>query len=255
MLEGRILEIFKSKNVSYIETLPSTQSYALNLLSKNKPKEKTAILTYNQTQGKGQLGAQWLSEVGQNICISIILYPNFLKIQNQFQLSKVVALALANLVKSKIGDDVFIKWPNDIIINRKKIAGILINNSIQGNVLGNSVVGIGLNVNQKAFDQGLQNATSLWLESSKNFELEMIVIELIKRLSYYYDLLKKNKNTQINKEYKSLLFGLDHELSYTLSDSSKIIGKFVGVDLDGRMQLETNTGVKLFDIKEIKFDL
>src|SRR5690606_4392063 len=103
-----------------------------------------------QLKGRGQRGAVWLSEHGQNLTMSVVFKPTFLTPQDQFYLNVVVSLAVRAVLASYCSE-AFVKWLNDVLVHNKKVAGILIENQIKGNVLANSVAGIGLNVNQQSF--------------------------------------------------------------------------------------------------------
>ena len=130
------------------------------------PFKEGLVVTANfQTSGNGQRGKSWESSIGDNLLISIVIEPNILT-KNQFLLSKCVALALYDLL-TLYTDDVSIKWPNDILINDKKIAGILIQNKVKSDKISHSVIGIGLNINQMVFKDYLPKATSILSDSSK----------------------------------------------------------------------------------------
>jgi len=250
-----VFETLKRKNILYIRTLFSTQLYAQSLLSKIKPIEGSAILTYNQTDGRGQHGAVWVSEPEKNICVSFIYYPGFISIQRQFIISKAVALALRELVASCVDKPVYIKWPNDILVDHKKIAGILINNSIQGDKLVNTIIGIGLNVNQTNFPEVAKNATSLQLLMGQEFNLEDLVMNLQINIEKYYHQLIDKKDQEIDREYLQYLYGLNTPLSFSLEDGSKLEGSIIDVEDNGLLQIKTIEGIRSFSIKQIKFPL
>ena len=120
------------KHIIQLEKVPSTNDYALKLLSKSTPEEGTIISTNSQTMGKGLAGNGWESQAGKNLTISIILKPSFLNPSKQFYISKIIALAVHEFLSGQL-KNVRIKWPNDIYVNNDKIAGILIENSVIGN--------------------------------------------------------------------------------------------------------------------------
>src|SRR5687768_17275673 len=118
--------LFIGKNLLFLHEVESTNTYAMNLLRNVNPIEGTVVYTDHQTMGKGQRGAVWTSKTGQNITASIILKP-LLTQNNTFYLSKISALAVYDVLTDilPIGQyDIKIKWPNDILVNRRKIAGI-----------------------------------------------------------------------------------------------------------------------------------
>ena len=104
------------------DELDSTNSYAIELLSKNKPSEGTVISAWNQAKGRGQIGSSWESEAGKNLTISLILYPTFLPIKQQFLLNQAISLSIYDFISRFIKNGVSIKWPNDILLNGKKVA-------------------------------------------------------------------------------------------------------------------------------------
>lgn len=114
-----------------------------------------------QTAGKGQRGKSWESQAGKNIAMSIVLQPALTQLHPPFHLSALAALSCLEFVKSYTGDETTIKWPNDIYWRDRKAGGILIENVIRGNKWKWAVVGIGINVNQTAFEKFLVNAVSL----------------------------------------------------------------------------------------------
>ena len=142
------------------EMLPSTNQYAQELLSKSKPVEGTVISAQNQHAGRGQIGSSWEAAPGQNLTLSIILYPQFLAIQHQFQLNQSISLGVRDFIAKYVQKPVKIKWPNDIYVNEKKIGGILIQNTLSGSSIQSTIAGIGINVNQKHFESMLEMKTS-----------------------------------------------------------------------------------------------
>ena len=255
MLEENILKLFKSKKIIYFKTLDSTQSYASEIVSKNKPKEKTAILTFDQGNGIGQLGAKWYSEPSKNIALSLILFPDFVRLEDQFLLSQAAALAVRETIQNYVKSDVLIKWPNDILVNRKKIAGILINNSIQGTKITSCIIGIGINVNQTKFRSDLPFAVSIKSESNVENDLFEIVSELLENFDKYYNLLESGMKQMIKNRYLDFLYGYQEQLIYELQNGTMLTGEIIGVREDGRLRLRTNQGEKIYDIREIKFRL
>src|ERR1043165_9220886 len=148
--------LFIGQNKVFLPETHSTNSYAIELLKNVNAIEGTVVYTHKQTQGKGQRGNSWIAEPQRNTTLSLILRPVFLNSKNTFYLSKITALALHDLLTEilDVGQfDIKIKWPNDILVNSKKIAGVLIENSILNEHLQWSVIGIGINVNQDNFGE------------------------------------------------------------------------------------------------------
>src|ERR1035441_10550859 len=144
--------LFIGKNLITLDSVASTNNFAKDMLSNTRPVEGTAIMAKEQYAGRGQMGNAWETESGKNLTCSFILYPEFLEADKQFFLNMAVALAVKDFCEHVLHDEIKIKWPNDIYYHDKKLGGILIENSISGNKISSSVIGIGINVNQTAFD-------------------------------------------------------------------------------------------------------
>lgn len=230
----------------------STNDFALSLLSKSKPPEGTVVSTFDQTAGRGQVGSRWESQSGLNISLSIILYPDFLLAQNQFILNKAVSLAVADLVESHF-PHTKVKWPNDIYVNGKKIAGILIQNTLSGSRLRASVIGIGLNVNQIDFSDNASNATSFKTLSGKNHNLDELIALLCQCVEKRYLNLKAGKMVPLQAEYLNRLYQFGEVSNFERADGTVFQGKISGISPIGKLQISTQNEVEEFGLKEIKF--
>ena len=148
--------LFIGRNIIFLPQVNSTNSYAIEMLKNVNLAEGTLVHTAEQTEGRGQRGSVWKTEKTSNLTASLVLKPTFLDLKNQHYLYQISALAcydaLAELLDSS-QFDIKIKWPNDILVNKQKIAGILIENNISNTQLSWSVVGVGFNVNQTIFDR------------------------------------------------------------------------------------------------------
>ena len=138
---------FDGSSLVIIDKVDSTNNYAMGLIREGLTKHGAAYFAIEQTAGKGRRSKGWTAEKGKNIILSIVVAPDFLNIQNQFQLSVVAALGCYDLFKNYAGDNVYLKWPNDIFWNDRKAGGILIENVIKGKKWKWSIVGIGININ------------------------------------------------------------------------------------------------------------
>lgn len=249
--------LFVGQNLIHLDCIDSTNSYAIDLLNKQNLIEGTIIQTFNQTKGRGQRGNNWDSKPNENVALSLIMKPSFLNVREQFLLSKITALALTDLMSELLtpvnkADNIAIKWPNDIYMNDKKIAGILIENSLSGNAIKHSIIGIGININQHSFSQEY-NATSLKLNTGQNYNLNSIVIQLASHLEARYLQLKNNKLATINEAYLNLLYKKDTWANFKLANSLRIRGKIKGVSDIGKLLLEDLKGnLHSFNFQEIK---
>jgi BirA family biotin operon repressor/biotin-[acetyl-CoA-carboxylase] ligase len=175
--------LFIGHTILNFNELPSTNDY----LKENASffNEGTVVWTKNQTSGRGQQGNKWISEADKNLTFSILLLPHFLQVNKQFYLSMVTALAVTDFLK-KFDVEAQIKWPNDILVNKKKISGILIENTLKGNSINCSIVGVGININQTNFCA--PNSTSLLnvIKSNSAFNLEELLKAFITIFEKYY---------------------------------------------------------------------
>jgi BirA family biotin operon repressor/biotin-[acetyl-CoA-carboxylase] ligase len=258
--------LFIGKVYHRFDELPSTNDWAAQIIAsgkntdgfaaaKTKPPEGTVVRAANQTAGRGQLGSQWHSSAGKNLLLSIILYPPWLEVKAQFYLSMAVALALRDLAASFVEDsNVQVKWPNDLYLQDKKAAGILIQNTISGSNLQNSIIGIGLNVNQLEFSSDLPNASSLALMLGEDIDLEMVADKLFECVEQRYLQLKSGQRAAIKSAYESSLWriGAPHIFERSV-DNTSFEGTILGVTEAGLLLLQTSSGQESFELKTIRF--
>lgn len=231
------------------DMLSSTNVEAKTLLSKSKPVEGTVIIAHGQTGGKGQFGNTWAAAPGENLTFSIILYPKFIPANRQFLLSQAVALGIRDALQPYLPQPALIKWPNDIISSGKKICGVLIENSLQGNLLADSVVGIGINVNQMQFN-GLPGAASLQSLTGRQFDLNQVLHRVLSCMEGYYLQLLANREASVAEAYLQHLYLLNQPSTFIV-DAETVEGCIKGVDANGRLLVEHPTGTKAYGVKEI----
>ncbi|NLE34752.1 MAG: biotin--[acetyl-CoA-carboxylase] ligase [Bacteroidales bacterium] len=201
-------------DVRHFEKVSSTNSVAAGLLRETVPAEGSVITASYQESGRGQQGNIWESEPRKNLIMSVIIYPVMVRPADQFVISRMVSLAVHDLV-SLHTTEARIKWPNDIYAGNDKIAGILIENSIMGETLGTSIAGIGLNVNQTVFRSDAPNPVSLKQITGRDHDLEAITGELISFLDKRYKMVIRGDVSMLEEEYHALLFraGAWHKFS------------------------------------------
>ncbi|MEA3444523.1 MAG: biotin--[acetyl-CoA-carboxylase] ligase [Bacteroidota bacterium] len=235
-----------------LDKINSTNSYANQLSVDKKPISGTVILAQEQTEGKGQEGNKWESQVGKNLTFSILLFPDKLRADHQFILSKAISLGIIDYLKP-LTKDFSIKWPNDIYCNNRKIAGILIENSVMGSYLSESIVGIGLNVNQEYFSKEANNPVSLKALTNTEFVIVDELNKLLECLDIRYKELIDKKYDGINDSYLINLFRYNEIHEFT-SSGIKFSGKIVGVSVYGKLQIELADGtISLFGFKEVEY--
>lgn len=249
--------LFVGQNCIHLKSIDSTNSYASQLMGDIKPLEGTLIYTFDQQNGRGQRGNTWETEPNKNVASSFMLYPSFLQAGRQFLLNKITSLAVADLMAELIQtsdktSEIRIKWPNDIYVGTKKIAGILIENTLRENNIQSSIIGIGLNINQTKFNADI-NATSMSLITKKEFDLMQVLEKLSEFIEARYLQLKANKLESIDSAYLQHLYQLNEWHNYT-SENQLFEGKIIGISAIGKLQVQLKTNeINEFDLKEIKF--
>lgn len=235
------------------ESLPSTNLHAVELLATTEPEEGTVILAEYQSAGRGQMGTQWVSFPGLNLTLSVILRPGFLEVKDQFYLNKAISLAVFELVRQYLPDQVTIKWPNDVMIEGRKVGGILIQNGIQGKRWQWAVAGIGLNINQKEFPFELLHATSLCVETNLSFDLLKIRSTLFQLLDDFYRALREDHKA-LDLCYREALYRRNKETTFVLPSGEELYGSIQDVDSLGRLIIKDLKGQhRLFSLKEIAY--
>ena len=234
------------------ENLPSTNSYASNLLRSQGIQEGTIIYTNYQTAGRGQATNSWESEKNKNLLISLILYPRMIRPMEQFIISKTVSLGIWDFLNQHTVN-VSIKWPNDIYVKNDKIAGILIESSIIGEEMENLIAGIGLNLNQKNFKSEAPNPVSLCMITGKEYNIRESLTCLASYLDKRYEQLVNGKRYEIDNEYLNNLYRYDQWCEY--SDSGRVFeGRIVSVNSLGHLEIEDHSGkIYDYDHKEVTF--
>jgi len=234
---------FKKRAKYTFHSLDSTNNFAAKLLRDANPEEGTVILSEFQTSGRGQRGKNWEAESGKNLLLSVILRPTFLELEKNALLNKAVALSVFDTVKTFCETaQVHIKWPNDILVNGKKIAGILIENTLNNRTIEASIVGVGINVLQTDFLES--RATSLALESNRLIPVDVVCDSLLKHLEQRYQLLIDGDFKKLRTDYREHLFGLNktRRFSYRGSEIQAIIR---GVAPEGKLILECLDGEEI----------
>ena len=196
-------------------------------------KQGDIIVAESQTAGRGQRGHTWESGKGQNLTLSALA----------------VADTLASYtIKTKI------KWTNDIYVGDKKIAGILIEHKLQGNAIGRTIAGIGLNVNQTQFSADLPNPTSMATEQGIEFDRDEVLERLQERIMKRYGQLQNGERETLQSDYHTMLYRLDAPYRYALANGDTFIGTIRGVEPTGALKVEDENGkIGCYLFKEIEF--
>ncbi|NDV58914.1 biotin--[acetyl-CoA-carboxylase] ligase [Bacteroides sp. 519] len=235
----------------YVDETNSTNNYLQELLKKGPLPAFSSVIAGFQTAGKGQRGNHWISEKDKNLLCSIYVKPDFLEVSKQFYLSKIAALAIRHSLNMFV-DGITIKWPNDIYWKNKKICGILIENDIQGAEIKQSIIGVGLNINQESFDSSLPNPVSLFNITNHVFGIKDMLKDVIEHLQYYYDILKQRRN-EIDETYYSMLYRNDGYYPYRDAEGT-FSARIVEVLPEGFLVLEDEQGKRRqYAFKEVEY--
>lgn len=241
-----------------VEEISSTNDYFKSNSSNFKPlPEWTAIMAINQTAGRGQRGNSWLVEPGKNLTFSFLLRPDFLKLEAHFTLNMLISIGLLDWLE-ELGILAQIKWPNDILIQGKKVAGFLIENSSRAGKITQSIIGIGANINQTQFPPHLvERATSLARYRGRQWpELSELCLSLLKhlhrRISGYRT--QEFSNAELLTAYNKRLYRQGVWAPYHDPNTGDFEAKIEKVEADGQLLIGDRNGkMSKYRFKEIEF--
>ncbi len=240
--------------ITILDSVDSTNNYAMQQVHAGMAKHGMAWVAKEQLAGKGQRGKVWQAAPGQNIAMSLVLEPISLKLADQFCLSMAVALACRHFFNQYAGGNTFIKWPNDIYWNDRKAAGILIESVIGASNGGNwkwAVIGIGINLNQTAFDPTIPNPISLQAITGKTYDLVEMATELHENLLQAYDRLLQEPYEKLEQDYCRQLYKLQHK--QTLKKGDQVFDSIIqGVNRKGQL-LTKDTIERSFEFGEVEW--
>jgi BirA family biotin operon repressor/biotin-[acetyl-CoA-carboxylase] ligase len=249
--ENKLATSWLGRSLYFFKELPSTNTFAKKLKEEGVL-HGTLVLTDSQTDGRGQHEHKWVVEAGQNLTFSLILQPANANRLNLLTLT--CALSVKDTIEELIGLDTQIKWPNDVLVNGKKLCGILTETVFIGNTLDRVVVGIGLNVNQKKFmGSVLKGATSLCIEAEKEVNRELLLAHLIQDIEYKYRLWSQ-QDTELLKKINRSLLGYGDWVNLKV-DGKLMPGKFkfLGANNSGELiALNSELDVVTFAFEQVR---
>jgi len=249
-MENRI-----GRSIRWLQEVDSTNDELARLLGEDPaPEQGLVIVASEQRSGKGLASNRWMSEPGKNLTFSYLIHPGFLRADQQFYLNIAVSLGVHRYLETRLaGQQVSIKWPNDIYVGTKKIGGILIQHAVSGNEILHSIIGIGLNVNQEIFPPSLPNPVSIIQLVGIASDLQHVLDELLTHLNDYYLKISNLDFEGCRTEYRKALLGYYKWLTFK-HEGDIIRARIIGVSETGLLKLESS-GKKQFecDMKEIEF--
>ena len=255
MTEAEIKSLMQTewvaKEVLYFDTIDSTNTKAQELAEKGYP-SGTLVVADKQESGKGRRGRSWVSPSGTGIFMTLMIKPD-INPNNASMLTLVAALAVAKAITSVTGEEALIKWPNDIVVNGKKVCGILTEMNAQFDYINHIVVGIGINVHNESFPEEIsQMASSLMIEAGgKRFHRAQIIAETMSYFEQYYDTFLKTQDlSALVREYDELLVNMNKAVR-VLDPKEPFDGKAMGITPKGELIVDTWESRKLVSSGEV----
>ncbi len=241
-------------NTVKLDAINSTNQFLKELVKSNDVDNWTVVITEYQTSGRGQMQTKWTSEKNKNLLFSVLIRFNELNANHQFYMNCAISLGIYKaLTKHKI-EGLTIKWPNDILAGNKKIAGILIENTLVKDSIKYTVVGIGLNVNQTGFPVLLPNATSMKLLLNKDFNRDLLLKEIVDNLKYYINFIEKKEFIFLKEQYEKVLYKIGITHSFESNKGNTFTAKIIGINQQGKLLVkQDNEDINEYNFKEIKF--
>lgn len=236
-----------------LDATTSTNAYLKNEMLSKVLDDFTIVVAKEQTQGRGQMGAKWDSEVGKNLTFSILKKFERLPVSQQYLINIATSLAIHHALKKMQVPDLWVKWPNDILSGHSKICGILIENMVSEGNIKASIIGIGLNVNQTSF-RGLGNASSLKLLLGRTLDLNELILSLVEALKFQLErIVLQEDEKKLREDYEKVLFRKDKPSTFMDKEERMFMGFIRGISETGKLKVEMEDALfREFDLKEIK---
>ena len=232
----------------------STNSYLRDLLKKVETPDWTVVTAEYQSLGRGLSKAEWVSDAGKNLLCSILIRFDELKIVDNFYLSSAISIGIYKALNRYDLPELSVKWPNDIMSGSCKLGGILIENSLKRDHIYQSIVGLGLNINQDNFPMDLPNAISMKQIKKIEFSRIEILKEIVDSIKETIHQLKTHKLDVLHKQYEKILFKNGEVQMFEDLNKKQFLGKIIGVSPNGMLKVENEENfVKLYDHKQIVF--
>lgn len=238
-------------NIIKLSAIGSTNDYLKAMAATQHVEGFTVITAEHQTQGKGQMGAQWNVEPGKNLTFSVLVKDLLLEINEIFNLNAATAVSIAEALSGFHVPNICIKWPNDILAGNKKIGGILIENSIKKDGEIFSIIGIGLNVNQTDFD-GLPKASSMAVATAGEFDKDDVMEAIVTNLKRNVSALLNKGSDAIWSKYHDRLYKKDIPMPFE-KEGQRFMGIIKKVTRKGNLEviLEDDTTAS-YGVKEVQ---
>ena len=242
----------ETPRIIHLAEVDSTNNYLRSLLRNERLPEGSVVVTDDQTKGRGQTGNSWESAPGMNLTFSIVLYPNFIRINQQFLISQIAALSVKETLE-RYTDQVLVKWPNDIYRKDGKICGMLIENDLKGHEIHLSVIGIGINLNQERFISNAPNPVSLYQITGETYSRKETLDIFLSTFFRYYLLLLQEKEEEIRRAYRQALYRGEGYFTYR-DQTGTFEAAVYDIEPMGYLLLQLKNGeIRRYAFKEVSF--
>jgi len=232
----------------------STNTYLRQLSKIIETKNWTVVTAEFQSLGRGLTRTEWVSEEGKNLLCSILIKFDKLAIANSFYLSCAISIGVYNAISKFNLPYLSVKWPNDIMSGSCKLGGILIENSLKNEHIYQTIVGLGLNINQDSFPVNLPNAISMKQIKKENFSRDEILIKIVDEIKESINLLNCHEFDILHKKYENILFKKGEVQMFEDINKNQFSGKIIGVNRNGMLKVENEKkNLEYYDHKQIKF--
>ena len=240
------------------DSIGSTNTYLRSLNGGDPDYDCEVAVASFQTAGRGQKGNTWESEAGKNLLFSILAHPSGIKVQEQFYISEAIALAVSDSVITALGPEyapyVSVKWSNDVYWKDFKMAGILIENTLQGDRILDTVAGVGLDVNQEVFLSDAPNPISLKNISGRDYDIEDLLLDIIDHFIGYME-LPADKRADVDLAYRNRLYRREGYHKYR-DENGIFEARIEGICPDGCLMLQTRSAEhRIYEFKQVQFIL
>ncbi|NND63361.1 MAG: biotin--[acetyl-CoA-carboxylase] ligase [Flavobacteriaceae bacterium] len=235
-----------------LSAIDSTNDYLKKISNESHLEDNTVVWAESQLQGRGQRDAIWHSEEGKSLTFSVFKCFSETKVLEQFSINCAVSIAVKKTLNRLGVNDIKIKWPNDIMAGNHKLGGILIENRLREGSINNSIIGIGLNVNNTDF-HNLPKAISLYQHHGMKFEISELISLLVEGITAEIERLKAGGYENLKQDYETLLFRKDVITVFNDRNQVRFNGIVRGVTNDGQLRVETeDESINTFGLKEIE---
>jgi BirA family biotin operon repressor/biotin-[acetyl-CoA-carboxylase] ligase len=237
-----------------VNAIESTSTFLKELMTTGPIKNYTVVSAKSQFGGRGQMGSKWVSDPGKNLLFSMYVEGFGMFVKDAMYLNIAISNAIYNALLPLKIPNLKIKWPNDILAGGKKICGILVENTIQKNVIKSTIIGVGLNVNQELFPLELKNASSLKNVLGKSINQSILLNSIVVNITEELELCTSNNFQTLKETYLSNMFKLQTPCMFKNDTLGDFMGKIVGVNTTGKLLIELeDESIKEFGLKEVAF--